>query len=191
MKKLLSLLFATAIVVTAATSAFAVDQGTATDFSDFVNNKATTEVFIQVSEEAAQNLSATIPLKVILAVKNDDTIVAPMNYTLKNTGSVDLKLTHVHVTTTAGHSFVADGGSYTAAKQMSLTLSPNFGTAIDLYDYTTNKEVPLATASDWNVPTGEPLNLNFSGSVFQMGNIITPTAVFSIEYTIAAGVVNK
>lgn len=188
MKKMISVVLALVLVLTMSITALAVSEGEAVGGDGNFgaggeNNKASTDVSILASTSDTSNISATVPLTVTLAVKNDKTIVAPTEYKINNTSAFAIKVTNVKVTADGGYSFV---NALTAAKQMDLSLKPGNGTEIDLDKYTTESAVPAGTAADWNIAAGGTLKLGFAGSVWA-DDISAAKKVFTITYTIEAG----
>ncbi|MDD4509386.1 MAG: hypothetical protein PHY23_00475 [Oscillospiraceae bacterium] len=178
MKKLTSLLLVLVLAFSFSMTAFAADEGeSATGTANFANNETSTDVKIIVSTEASANLSATVPLTVTLAVKNDRSVVAPTNYAISNTGAVAVKVTNVKVAGAAGYTFVSP---LAAEKQMDLALN-----AINLEDHDEATGATV-TGTTWNVAAGGSLNLTFAGSVWA-DDISSAKQVFTITYTIAAG----
>lgn len=190
MKKLTAILLALVLVFSLSSTAFAADVGTVGADGTFAatTNDASTDVYLKVGEEAMANLSATVPLKVTLAVKANGDIVAPANtaYKITNNSKFPVKVTNVKTVAETGYSFVT--AHATANNELLLTLKPGNGTAVNLSTLTGGAAV---TATDWNAAAnGGTIGLLFAGSVSNLQADITATdgvKAFTVTYTIAAG----
>lgn len=185
MKKLTALLLALVLTFSFSMTAFAADEGSADTDTGFSSNSQTTTVKIQAGQDAQGNLSATVPINVTLAVKANKDIVAPAptSYKISNTGSIAFHVSGISTTLTEPYTFNAIPGANT----LNLTLTGGSDT-ITLASGTS----AIGAAAQWNVAAGSDLGLTFAGSVGNIAaDITTATQVFTVTYTITAGVASE
>lgn len=185
MKKIISMIAVTAIVLMLGIAPVLAAGEEAGAAGDFATNEGATEVKLVTDSSALDNISATVPLNVTLAVNAAGTITAPTNYAIANTSVFDIKVTHVTATPASGFAFTK--AAFANAKEMNITLQPGSGANINLADFSAKTVVPVASAADWNIASSDSLNLKFAGSVNKMGDITTAEKAFTVTYTIAAG----
>lgn len=190
-KKLISAVLALVMACTMSFSVFAegTDAGTAADpATNFDNNSQSTEVFLKAGDAAKGNLSATVPVKVVLAVKADKDVVAPANtdYKIANTGALAFHVSVISTTLESGYTFSTNADT---AKSTSNALYLTLAAGGDILTLAPGN-VALGTATKWNVAAGADLGLTLAGSVGKIkADLTTETKVFTITYTIAAGTV--
>ena len=179
MKKLLALALIFTLTFAIGLTAFAAvdypDEGyIGPDYDEFENNSGETDVYLISGSEAVENLAATVPMKVVLAVTIEDEIIAPTNYEIANTGAIKFHISAIAVELIAPYTFNATAGENT----LNLTLN----------GVTLAAPATTIDPADWNVTSGTVLNLAFAGSVGAItADITSETQVFTITYTLTAG----
>lgn len=190
MKKIIAVILTLAMMCCLGVSAFAADgEGVGSD-GNFSSGSATTTVSIKFSTDSSQ-LSASVPLAVTLAVKNDKSIVAPANtaYKITSTCLIPIHVSGISVTTSSGVKLVTN----TPAADGEIKLALKAGTdSIALAAPTAATAAPqtIGTAAQWNIAASETLGLTFeNGAVYNIPSAwaTTATQIFTVTYTLAAG----
>ena len=159
----------------------------------FQNNEAQTTV--SVLSIPNQNLSATVPLNVTFAVKDDGTFICPEGYAITNTGSEYIKVTDISVTmedtsySLVNSTTLNDHEVYctmTAAKDGvfdAIVLDCASGTQKQSFSKT------YPNVSVWNIEGNSSCNISFSGNMNRNNahDFSTAHKLFTITYTIASG----
>lgn len=159
----------------------------------FQNNEAQTTV--SVLSIPNQNLSATVPLNVTFAVKDDGTFICPDEYAITNTGSEYIHVTDISVTMEdTSYSLVNSTALNDHEVYCTMTAANTLETeAVNFVCSAVSQEQSFGTTPNkkllWNIAAGETLPLAFSGKM-NSGNahdFSTAHKLFTITYTIASG----
>lgn len=187
MKKIASMILALVLVSSFSATAFAADGEEIGNSRDFTTGTASTEVNLKFSSDASQ-LSASVPLSVTLAVKKDMSLAAPdaTAYKISNTGPIPFHVSDISVATETNYALVTTAPA--SAGDIKLTLAAG-SDDIALAASSSPSQQVIAAPAQWNVAPSNNLGLTLkNGSVFSIGDWTSATKVFTITYTIAAGV---
>lgn len=191
MKKHIALLLAICMLFAVCGVAMGADEGSVGANTNFAQNTnaASTDVYLKIGDDAANNLSATVPLSVTLAVKADGIIVAPAasSYKITNTSAFPIKVANVKTVAETGYNFVTVHAL--ASNELLLTLKAGSGSAVNL-DTWNSATGASVTGNVWNAAGNGTIGLELAGSVKNLSVDITGATgvkAFTITYTIAAG----
>ena len=190
MKKLTAVILALVLVFAMPLSIFAEgekDAGTANDPTAFANNDQHTDVYLKAGDLASKNLSATVPIKVVLAVKSDKGIVAPANtaYKITNTGSIAFHVSGVSAAIVGSYSFAT---SETEAKAGNDTMYLQLAAGTNTLTLVNSDVTTGFVAAQWNANSGADIGLTFTGCVGTISaDLTTESKAFTVTYTLTAG----
>lgn len=148
------------------------------DSQSFTQNKANTDIYLQVDDESAKNLSATVPLKVVLAVNANGNITGPTNYGITNTSAFPIHVSDIVATAAEGYKFS------NVKDENTMDISLTSGT--DKMDIVSGDN--LIKSSSWDINPTKTDQIAFEGSVGNITHDITnESQAFTLAFNITAG----
>ena len=178
------------------------DVDTVTNNGTLTNRSASTDVKVIYSETSTQ-ISATVPLYVTFAIKNDRTFIYPTaDYEIKNNSVVPIYVDEIKVKMKDDKTELTDTIDTSAEKQqVKLAMQPGNGDKLQLKATdNTDGDVQSITKSAWQMDAkdGTNANLKITFSDGEVNKVDTSwikalntqdhgTTLFTVVYTIKAG----